>query len=132
MTPNDNTSGLGIHDHINEPSSLKMVPIVSPQADKTDSSQQELDFLFSPLFEEYFTAGNQNGRKMSFLNGPLKEEVYVVQPDGLKQAPRAWGNEILSRTSDPPINKSIGNPIAAKPKLDADLSGTPIDHVDKI
>ncbi|GJS37284.1 retrovirus-related pol polyprotein from transposon TNT 1-94 [Tanacetum coccineum] len=54
--------------------------------------------------------------KMTFLNGPLKEEVYVDQPDGfinpdhlekspskkalygLKQSLRAW-------TSDPPIPK---------------------------
>nr|GFA43440.1 hypothetical protein [Tanacetum cinerariifolium] len=53
--------------------------------------------------------------KMTFLNGPLKEEVYVAQPDGfvepdhpekvyrlrkalygLKQAPRAWYDELLN------------------------------------
>ncbi|GJY82628.1 retrovirus-related pol polyprotein from transposon TNT 1-94 [Tanacetum coccineum] len=49
---------LGIHDHSNEPSSSTLVPNVSPSTDKEAPSLQELDFLFSPLFEEYFTAGN--------------------------------------------------------------------------
>nr|GEU42620.1 hypothetical protein [Tanacetum cinerariifolium] len=68
--------------------------------------------------------------KTTFLYGPLKEEVYVNQPDGfidphypykvyrlnkalyeLKQAPRAC----------------IGTPMTTK-HLDADLSGTPVDQ----
>nr|GFB03488.1 putative RNA-directed DNA polymerase [Tanacetum cinerariifolium] len=69
--------------------------------------------------------------KTTFLYDPLKEEVYVNQPDGffdpyhpdkvyrlkkalygLKQAPRAC----------------IGTPMATK-HLDADLSGTPVDQI---
>nr|GEY39052.1 hypothetical protein [Tanacetum cinerariifolium] len=119
---------------------------------------------------------------------PLKEEVYVAQPDGfvdpdhpekvyrlrkalyrLKQAPRAWYDELSKFLTSKGFTKvtidltlftirygedilpvqiyakytleilhkhgmdkyqSIGTPMAMKPKLDADLSGNPIDQTD--
>ncbi|GJR27725.1 integrase, catalytic region, zinc finger, CCHC-type containing protein [Tanacetum coccineum] len=75
--------------------------------------------------------------KTAFFNGPLKEEVYVSQPDGfvnpdfpdhvyrlkkalygLKQAPRAW-------TSSSSI--TLCTPMATE-RLDTDLQATPTDQ----
>ncbi|GJR69333.1 retrovirus-related pol polyprotein from transposon TNT 1-94 [Tanacetum coccineum] len=58
------------HDHSSEPSSSTLVLNVSPPADTNAPSLQELDFLFSPLFEEYFTIGNQ-----SVSNTSVREEA---------------------------------------------------------
>nr|GEU73731.1 hypothetical protein [Tanacetum cinerariifolium] len=122
-----------------------------------------------------------DGLKTAFLNGPLKEEVYVAQQDGfvdpdhpekvyrlrkalygLKQAPKAWYDELSKFLTSKGFTKglqihqspsaifinqakytleilhkhgmdkgqSIGTPIATKPKLDADLSGNPVDQTD--
>ncbi|GJS09892.1 gag-pol polyprotein [Tanacetum coccineum] len=96
----------------------------------------KLKWLWKNKKEKYQTMDG----KTAFLNGQLKEKVYVAQPDGfinpdhlekvyrlrkalygLKQASRAW-------TSNPPIPTSVGTPMATKPKLDANLSGKLVDQ----
>ncbi|GJW73669.1 hypothetical protein Tco_0133039 [Tanacetum coccineum] len=73
-TSNHNRSELSTHDHSNEPSNSELVPNVSPQADTTDSSQQELDFLFSPLYNEFFSASNTSVSKSSSLSDNSQQQ----------------------------------------------------------
>ncbi|GKB36224.1 hypothetical protein Tco_0881166 [Tanacetum coccineum] len=69
---------LGTHDHNNEPSSSKLVPKVFSLADKTTTSQQELELLFSPMYEEHFNAGNPSVSKSFALSDNLQQ--HDTQP----------------------------------------------------
>ncbi|GJV27820.1 retrovirus-related pol polyprotein from transposon TNT 1-94 [Tanacetum coccineum] len=78
--------------------------------------------------------------KTSFLNGPLKEEVYVAQPDGfidpdhpdkvyrlrkalygLKQAPRAWYDELSKFLISKGFTKGIIDPTLFTIKYGEDI-----------
>ncbi|GJW61910.1 retrovirus-related pol polyprotein from transposon TNT 1-94 [Tanacetum coccineum] len=118
---------------------------VVPTAEKTDSSQQGLEFLFIDAqeegidYEEYLPPVCPLGSssdfllpththkyfpiyqmdvKTAFLNGPLKEEVYVAQPEGFIDPDHPEKSDLLGklldlkcpkrernsfRTSDPPV-----------------------------
>ncbi|GJR77905.1 retrovirus-related pol polyprotein from transposon TNT 1-94 [Tanacetum coccineum] len=65
---------LGIQDHSNETSSSKLVPNVFPLADIAEPSIQELDLLFSPVYKEYFTTGNQRVSKSFSLFDNLQQQ----------------------------------------------------------
>nr|GEX80026.1 retrotransposon protein, putative, unclassified [Tanacetum cinerariifolium] len=131
------------------PSTHRTVHAEENNNDQAEEGEKlQYDEFTNPFLHKSFPI-YQMDMKMTFLNGPLKEEVYVAQPDGfvdpdhpkkvyrlrkslygLKQAPRAkYTLEILHKHSMYK-GQSIGTPMAMKPKLDADLSGNPVDQTD--
>ncbi|GJZ28022.1 hypothetical protein Tco_0572669 [Tanacetum coccineum] len=52
----------------------KLVSKVVPLADKTATSQQELELLFSPMYEEYLNVGNQSVSKSYALSDNSKQQ----------------------------------------------------------
>nr|GEX59688.1 hypothetical protein [Tanacetum cinerariifolium] len=63
-----------------------------------------------------------NGRQTAFLNGLLKEEVYVSQLEGLVDQDNPSHVYKLKKAID-----SVDTPMVEKNKLDEDLHGTPVD-----
>ncbi|GJV89758.1 hypothetical protein Tco_1533696 [Tanacetum coccineum] len=80
LTSDHNSSELEIHDHNNEPSSSKLAPKVVPPADKTATSQQELELIFSPMYKEYFNTGNQSVSKSSARSLSDNSTQHDTQP----------------------------------------------------
>ncbi|GJY00444.1 hypothetical protein Tco_0357462 [Tanacetum coccineum] len=104
---------LRIHDHINEPSSSKLVPKVVPPAHKTATSRQELELLFhhhirmlSVLSEKVINNGydhipttsysttNTEKSKGGKVRMPTKIELT------LEQSQQGVSNDVLVKTQD--------------------------------
>nr|GEU85773.1 hypothetical protein [Tanacetum cinerariifolium] len=137
---------------------------VSSSADRTAPSQQELNLLFGPLYDEFFNAVArlevvqifitypthktfliyQMDVKTIFLNGPLKEEVFVAQPDGLvdldhlekvyrlrktlyglKQALRACYDELSNFLISKGFTKEIAKPITPPSETASEKDSNP-------
>nr|GEV67674.1 copia protein [Tanacetum cinerariifolium] len=114
-------------------------------------SQQELDLLFGPLYDEFFNA--EEGEKLQddeFTNpfyALAQEEAEsssnniakgYAQEEGIDfeesftlvaRLKAKYTLEILHKHSMDK-GQSIGTPMAMKPKLDADLSGNPVDQTE--
>nr|GEX62372.1 hypothetical protein [Tanacetum cinerariifolium] len=77
-------------------------------------SEGELDILFEAMYDDY-------------IGGQLSATMRTVLP---AQEPQAkYALEILHKHGMEK-GQSIGTPMATKPKLDADLSGNPLDQTD--
>ncbi|GJZ17730.1 retrovirus-related pol polyprotein from transposon TNT 1-94 [Tanacetum coccineum] len=74
------------------------------------------DELSKFLMSKGLTKGTINPTLFMIRYG---EDILLVQ---------IYVDDIIFRTSDPPIPTSVGTPMATKPKLDADLSGKLVDQ----
>nr|GEV19191.1 retrovirus-related Pol polyprotein from transposon TNT 1-94 [Tanacetum cinerariifolium] len=121
-------------------------PIIPPtnvnaEANKNDQTENA-QFKAYKYINPFAPLGPKDGESSS-----RNEEVYVNQPDGfiypyhlekvfhlwkalygLKQYQGAWYNELSTFLISKGFSKALVHQIAIKPKVDADLNGTPVDQ----
>nr|GEY59182.1 reverse transcriptase domain-containing protein [Tanacetum cinerariifolium] len=105
MSSDHNSSELGLHNHSNEQSSLKLVPNVVSPADKTATSRQVLELLFhhhiTMLRSTYAHVPSQ--QELDVLFGPLYDEIFNVGSNPQDKQPTTN----IQPTSVPPTPTSV-------------------------
>nr|GEX93874.1 retrovirus-related Pol polyprotein from transposon TNT 1-94 [Tanacetum cinerariifolium]GEX93875.1 retrovirus-related Pol polyprotein from transposon TNT 1-94 [Tanacetum cinerariifolium] len=143
---------------------------VYSSADADVPSQQELDLLFGPLYDEFFNADSNPSMNIQSTSAPSTHTNVYAEENNNDQAKEGeqlqddeFTNPFYALTQDVVESSSynignsnvltfnqlqakytleiphkhgmdkgqnIGTPMATKPKLDADLSGNPVDQTD--
>ncbi|GKD57271.1 hypothetical protein Tco_1290658 [Tanacetum coccineum] len=103
MTSDHNRSELGIQDHNNEPSSLKLVPKVVPLAVKTTTSRQELELLFHhhiAMLRTTGVEGNFNEMYWIWVKERSPSTTYLRQKPGQSHMlSESQGDELVLKTT---------------------------------
>ncbi|GKA53356.1 hypothetical protein Tco_0746671 [Tanacetum coccineum] len=113
MTSDHNRSELGIQDHINEPSSSKLVPKVVPLAVKTATSRQELELLFTHHIALLRTTAQEKGKCFFMVRSLPQQHLNFTTISEVKRR-LSFRNQSYdpTRTEDlPRIIQSLENSI---------------------
>nr|GFA91185.1 uncharacterized mitochondrial protein AtMg00810-like [Tanacetum cinerariifolium] len=102
--------------------------------DKTGTTSNELDLLFSPMFDELLNGSSKVVSKSSAVSAadaPYQYEIFLgiqihQSPRGIFISQAKYAQEILQKHGMTSCD-GIGTPMDTK-HLDADLSGTPVDQ----
>nr|GEZ07368.1 retrovirus-related Pol polyprotein from transposon TNT 1-94 [Tanacetum cinerariifolium] len=143
----NNTSGLVSQrqkaSNYDNPDPIPQRQDVFSSADEHVPSQQELDLLFSSLYDEFFNASSTPSMTIQSTSAPSTHtNVHAEENnnDQVEEREQLQDDEFTNPFSTPAqeedepsshnTGQSIGTPMATKPKLDADLSGIPVDQTD--
>nr|GEY41191.1 retrovirus-related Pol polyprotein from transposon TNT 1-94 [Tanacetum cinerariifolium] len=118
-----NSSEVRLHDHSNEPSSLMLVPNVSLSADTNATLLQKLEFLFRPLYDEFFTTEssscNVDNSNMNTFYQHHQSEQRWIKDHPLEQVHGNPSKPVKTRqqlATDPEMYMSTLTVSTAEPK----------------
>ncbi|GJZ78459.1 retrovirus-related pol polyprotein from transposon TNT 1-94 [Tanacetum coccineum] len=153
MAPVQSSLGLAPNLFTPGPISSGLVPNPAPAIPYVPPTNKELEMLFQPMFDEYYSSTAPSGKSPSspLINIPLPyihgeaggvhmqkfnplllsdTELFVNgSPRSItREASIIWKSPILKPTNPPYLIDPVDTPMVERTKLDEDLSGTPVDQ----
>ncbi|GJY07280.1 hypothetical protein Tco_0374334 [Tanacetum coccineum] len=101
---------------MNRPSSKQVPKVVSSQY-ISSRPKQELDLLFGPLYDEFFTAGTNNGVAASFQQSPIHYHMLMLKLQRHAKSIKDIKNQEIAELKDKERPNSVIKDLSSKTKL---------------